>query len=936
MAGLALAICALHTPAGFGAERVLERGLTRVVVRPWESGVAIEHQGLVVSRGSSMVVTKPPWTPHYYLGPAPEAVDGAEEQTIEGGVALTMRHRGEHGAFVGEDVVRVYDDGRVERELDGRFTKDEGEALIQWRIAGLDPVLIIGRPYEAELADGKRTSGVVPVAPTGDDAENTPLAKGFRWIRFDSRIGPVRIECESERPLICYDFRNSRWSNPSRPMFWLGDLGTRFSKDKPIHYRVTFHLPPAPDQSTTRPALRAEARPHAIPEAQSIGLERDPVIIPRPKEARYTDGHLRLPAAALRNLGIAADDEAAAAARAELERFLTEAHSCSSTTAGDSAAAPIRLERASATLPDEGYEVQVGAQAAVIRARDERGFLYGVQTLKSLVVRSPDGGLLIRGAEIRDWPSLAFRGVHLFTGGRGPELHLKLIRDVLAPLKLNHLVLESEYIEWDCCPEIHHPEYGMPKSEVRQILGAARGLGIEVTPLVMSLGHCQWMFQNDQHLDLAEDPEAEWAYCATNPRTYEFIERIYQEAVDLFQPRMFHIGHDEFTDRGRVPYRESSKPYTANELFLMDTKRLHGWLAKRGIRTMMWGDMLLGPGEGPDACHAASVAAANRLRSELPKDIVIADWHYVDVPPERMKSLDVLREAGFQTVASTWDRPGNIVNFAQAAVTKDAKGLLQTTWAGYSLDPQNFAREKQQYAIYVLAAEAAWNADRPIDFQDLLYGEYFLRLMGESRLAPAQRAGWLADLDGVRNERLTAHNARGWFGLGPQHDLSAVPHGTVRLGGVMFRLGDAAPDQPDATVLWSKLSPDPNYPQQVEVRVDNRASQLVFLHVASFARPADALVGHYEVLFEDGTRLPIELRYGRTILACDDLAAAAAAPIVWTGRTPAGARIALRALVWDNPRPDALIRSVVATSDEAAGSLVWLALTGLQAEAAGK
>jgi hexosaminidase len=917
-------------PARGDTEQVLESGPTRVIVRPWEQGVSIIHHGLLVSRGSSMVVTTPPWTPHYYLGPQPAAVAQAERRTRDDGLELVMHHRGQHDAFLGEDVVRLYHDGRVERELRGRFTKDEGEALIQWRIAGLTPELLVGRPYEAELADGTRRQGTVPISPVPGSAEEAALARGFRWIEFQTRIGPLRIECDGARPLICYDFRGGRWADPTRPLFWFGDLGTRFSKDQPLHYRVTFHLPRVEPLATRRPLIQGAALPAPVADAQHIDLAVPPVIIPRPREAQWTDRPLRLPATAGGvRLHVAAPE--AVAAEAVLRQALAEALRRAPDAATDPADAQVRFETADPDLPDEGYELRVDDTAAVVRARDAAGFLHGVQTLRQLCVPQADGALLVRGVTMRDWPALPFRGVHLFTGGRGNDLHLRLLRRVLAPLKFNQLVLECEYIKWDCCPEIHHPEYGMPKDEVREILAAARALGIETTPLVQSLGHCQWMFHNDQNLDLAEDPEARWAYCVTNPDTYVFIQRVYAEALELFQPRAFHIGHDEFTDRGRVPYRESSQPYTPNELFIMDTLRHHEWFSARGVQLMMWGDMILGPDEGPDACNAESVAVARQLRGQLPKDIIITDWHYADVPPERFVNLGVLHEAGFATIASTWYRPGNIVNFAQAAHLQKSRGLLQTTWAGYSLDAGSFARELHQYAAYVLAAEAAWNADRPIAPDELLHGEHFQRLWGTHALPPAERAGWLADLRSICNEPVAAADADGWFGLGPQHDLSAVPRGTARLGDVLFRIGDpagAAP--PGAVVLCSRLVPDPRYPRRVELHVGAHANRLVFLHATNFGCAPDAVVARYEVLREDGGRAEITLRYGQNIFAYNDLTTAAAAPIIWTGRTAAGTPVALRALVWENPFPDQLIRAVFATSSEAAGSLVWVGLTGLR------
>jgi hexosaminidase len=907
----------------------LVAGTTRVVVEPWNRGVSVVVDGVTVSRGSNMVVTTPPWTPHYYLGPSATAVESATQGMVEGGTFLRMRHRGQQDAFVGDDTITVTP-GRVERVLEGQFTRDEGEALIQWQIAGLDPALIIGRRWRATWPDGRVAEGTVPVVAESGEVERVTLAKGFSALEFDSRLGLIRIRVDSNQPLICYDYRKSRWADPGRPLFWLGDLGTRFRKGDTLRYRVVFEFAgPAARASTASPIVAA-ATVERHENAQTFPQETPPTIIPRPKEATWGSGGYYV-----RSTDEIRIDEGVQAGGADRELISYLTGECGLAPAGREARKPespqsqgIVFGKSAELLPPEGYRLRISPDGVRIEAADEAGYRYAVRTLRQLVTRTRAGEVMFPAAQIRDWPSLSFRGVHLFTGGQGPELHLRLIRDVIAALKMNHIVLESEYIKWDSHPEIHHAEYGMSKEDVRKILAACRELGVEVIPLVMSLGHCQWMFHNDQNLDLAEDPEAKWTYCVTNPRTYEFIYQIYQEAVELFQPKYFHIGHDEFTHRGRVPFREETRKLTVEEILLLDTKRHHEWFKARGIRVMMWGDMLLAPDEAPDAGHAANREAAARQRAELPKDILIADWHYVDTDPANYTSLKTFHDAGFQTVAAGWSRPGNIVHLAQAAYAAKSLGYLQTTWAGYSLDPGRFEKEIRQYAMYVLAAEAAWNADNPPDPESFPASAYFFDLMKLSPLKPENRTGWVADLRAAYNCPLAATDAEGWFQLGPQHDLSAIPRGLVTFKGIRFRLQDAdKPLAPAAVGVRGKLSPD--LPEAAEITLDAPAARLVFLHTTNFPCDPGAKVGTYEVRYADGQTVPVDVVYGRNVLAYTDLTPSPQAPLVWSGRTAAGAPVALRVLLWDNPHPDVAIHTLTVRSGDAAGALMLLAVTGL-------
>ena len=90
-------------------------------------------------------------------------------------------------------------------------------------------------------------------------------------------------------------------------------------------------------------------------------------------------------------------------------------------------------------LGDEGYVIDVNADAVVVAANAAPGVFYGIQTLRQLVKQLPDGRAAIAGARIRDWPGLRYRGVQDDVS-RGPvptmEYFKKEIR-TLAAFKIN-------------------------------------------------------------------------------------------------------------------------------------------------------------------------------------------------------------------------------------------------------------------------------------------------------------------------------------------------------------------------------------------------------------------------------------------------------------------------------------------------------------------
>lgn len=930
-------------PTSSSPIQVLENGPLRIEYRPRPGGMRCVYRGVEIFKSSELIVTTPPWAPHYYVGPSVESVATATQSSVDDSPQVTIRHVSATLGFEGTETIAIVDNHTIEQTLSGHLMGDVSKALVQWRVGAWNPSVIVGRPYSATCA--QETSGTVPVAAIEKGQPECMFLDNVKRLTIDSRVGQIQIEVESVASLTFQDYRTSRWANPTDPYFWFGDLSSTIRAEdggpaNPIHYRIRYSFAGGDSSQKEQEKIAGTVGVHKVSDAQ-IGIANDPPIVtPQPKEIEFRKGYVVFDDMTAVRSPPDSQQPSAVETGGALSLLLSDWRSRLATnkpgrvdvSKSHSAESPtIEFKTASddSAIAAEGYILEVSSNGISIESRDATGFRHAVQTIKQLSHVDANGSIAVRHCSVRDWPSLKFRGVHLFTGGGGTALHKMLFDRILAGLKLNSLVFEAEYVEWDSHPETHHPKYGMPKSQVRELLEDCKRLGIEVIPLVQSLGHCQWIFENGANLDIAEDPEAKWAYCVTNPRTYAFIFEVYAEAIELFKPKTFHIGHDEYADRGRVPFREESKKHSVESLFVQDTLKLRAWFKKQNIRVMMWGDMLLAKGEGPDACHAKSKDVAETMRLQIPKDIIISDWHYADDAPEAFVNLDVFEEAGFETIAATWNRPGNIKNFAHAAYRAKSNGLLQTTWAGYSLDDASFQKNMPQYLAYVLAAESAWNADRISSMDFLDAGQRFFNLCDMTSLKPAWRTGWTTDLGPVGNHALQAADASGWFGLGTKHDLSTVPKGPLRLGGLRFDISETA--EKSCIALQGQLSRELNLPSVATLRIDAAADTLALIVACEFASPQDTVVGRITVAFANGKNATRDLVYGSNVFATTDLTPAPDAPVVWRGQTAGGSSICLRALMWDLGSQEQTIRSITIESSNAPSSLVLLGLTGLRA-----
>jgi hexosaminidase len=460
-------------------------------------------------------------------------------------------------------------------------------------------------------------------------------------------------------------------------------------------------------------ASGAQEQPNSLPPQQPAPRAKAPLVIPQPKALSLGAGVFRLPPNSSWVLRAATrDDGLWQAAQSVLGGNSGSFQTATEWVALElSASAKAKIPRTPVSprwaSDPEGYLLAVETNGVVILARTAQGAFYGLQTLAQLWQQAGEERAC-PVLEIEDWPAMRFRGVHWFPSASGVPMHQKLIRDVFGAFKFNQSVIQCEAAQWDSHPEITAPN-AISKADLRQLVVACRSCFQEPIPLINVPGHAEWVFRNGSNLDFAEDRRTPYAYCVNNPQSFAFVQDVLNECLPIFQSKYCHLGHDEVAMRGRFPNPECPrcKDATATELVLKHVAGMNDWLNTRGVETMIWGDMLLGPSEARDAMSAKTVTDAQARRAGISKKVTIVDWHYAAAADAR--SLEVLQKDGFRVIAASWYTPANIQHLAKAALDTKAEGLLQTTWMGYFPDESAMKTQLQQFTAFVLAAEYAWS-----------------------------------------------------------------------------------------------------------------------------------------------------------------------------------------------------------------------------------
>ena len=909
--------------------------------------LSINVDGVPFSFQSSLVAVKPGWKGIlYYARPDYRLISRSRFErgpSQDGPCTATLDLSDPEGRF-SATMVLTLEQGRRLRMATDMTMKEPGGGEYEFQMAAPLGGWMAGRPFTA-TTDVGTSSGVFPAMPWAADLEGSTLLRNLRTLNVDGRGTTFSVAVEGYVNVSLLDYRLNRWAD-NQSVYYLGALKTPMKQDERVTATVTFDF----GEKLTKGREVVKGAGGAMESKDILGVEEQADrVIPTPKKLTWGDGTMPLPTP----LTVWANlPEAEAAAKLWAKRARQEygiSAEVKLNKAYDRMMPPTGvavLYRPYLKLPAEGYQITVQEKLARAEAATTEGLQNAVHTLVQLMRVSDDGKSVgVRRAQVQDWPVFSYRGIHFYIAKDGVAFQKRLLSTILGPLKINNLLYQCEYLLWKSHPEIAHPLYGMSQDDLREVLAEAREQGIEVTPIINSFGHSNWIYQNGHHLDLADNPEKPRTFNPTKPEVYRLVEDIYAEAIELFKPRTFHVGKDEIDQYG-FPESEAARQQTTTEWMRRDILHWHAFMAKRGIRTAVWSDMFLAPGEASSAASAPNTTESRARRSNLPDDVLMFDWHYTVEKPEKYISIPLWLNEGFDTVVAPWSQPGNVVALAKAAANAraagadgtttrgQAMGLLQTTWAGYQTDEAAFLASQKQFTAYLLAAEAAWTGGYetpalvPFD-----YAEEFTRIWLRNDLPQRGARGWTLGLGDIVNFDMgNDANAR-WLGYDGGATPGELPVGRARMGRILF---DVAGEEgnPKCLLMAGGFNPQgKQWPARAEISVEKKAGMLALLVAATQPAPPIATLGSATIHFADGTTESITWKLGETIFPLEEGMSLVTTQRSWTspGAAERGDKpFHLHTCLWRNPRPQTSIKKIEIVSSNQGPAVMLFGVSGIE------
>jgi hexosaminidase len=199
---------------------------------------------------------------------------------------------------------------------------------------------------------------------------------------------------------------------------------------------------------------------------------------------------------------------------------------------------------------DEGYTLAIG-DATLIRAPTTAGVLYGTRSVLQMLVADGSHRHIPHGTA-RDWPKYKERAFMLDAGRK--FFSLKTLEDyvrMMAWYKLNdfHIHLNDNSfggsyaafrLNSDKFPGLAAKDGSYSKQDIRELQDVARTYAVTITPEIDTPAHALALAQ------YRPDIAAGQALDINNPKTYTFMNSIWDEFLPWFDTTQVSIGGDEY------------------------------------------------------------------------------------------------------------------------------------------------------------------------------------------------------------------------------------------------------------------------------------------------------------------------------------------------------------------------------------------------------
>lgn len=413
-----------------------------------------------------------------------------------------------------------------------------------------------------------------------------------------------------------------------------------------------------------------------------------------------------------------------------------------------------RVDPNATDIPDEGYQLEIDEAGVRLVAKTETGLFYGKQTLLQLL--TPNG---LPYVKINDHPRFPYRGLHLDVSRHFfDKEEVKKLMNVMSYYKLNTLHLhltdaggwrlqidkypkltqegafrtQSDWREWwdngkdrQYLKEGTEGAYGgyYTKDDIRDMLAYAAEKHITIIPEIEFPAHSDEVFVAYPELCCAGKSHTSGDFCIGNPKTFEFMENVLTEVIELFPSEYIHIGGDE---AGKNTWKtcpkcqalmKKEKLANVDELQSYMIRKAEEFLNSKGRRLIGWDEILEG-GLAPEATVMSWRGEAAGFKSaRMGHDVIMTpgSYMYFDFYQADPRYQPVAI-GGYTPIRKVYSYNPIPQDSLTAEEAKHFLGVQANTWTEYIPTPEHL--EYMMFPRALAVAEIGWTPQEKRDWQD--------------------------------------------------------------------------------------------------------------------------------------------------------------------------------------------------------------------------
>ncbi len=405
-------------------------------------------------------------------------------------------------------------------------------------------------------------------------------------------------------------------------------------------------------------------------------------------------------------------------------------------------------------VSEEQYYLYIEEDGIEISAATPAGYFYALQTLRQIVENNPDGKL--PACSMLDYPRFEYRGILIDVSRHFRSLDfLKRQIDMMARLKMNRLHLHltdaagwrmeidsyprlTSYAAWrtpatwkewwygdrQYVEEGTEGAYGgyYTKAELRELVAYAADRYITIIPEIEMPGHSDEVLAAYPELRCSHLPEHQGELCIGKEATFEMMQAILDEVIEVFPSEYIHIGGDEASKENWKLCEDCQRRMreegleSVEELQSYMIHRIEEYLNERGRQIIGWDEILQG-GLAPNATVMSWRGEEGGIATAEAEHYVIMSPHgycYIDAPQDAPPTQPeaIGGYLPLEKVYSYDPAPETM----SAKVVYHIKGVQANLWAEFIPTDEHY--EMMLWPRAIAIAEVGWSEPQVKDFDN--------------------------------------------------------------------------------------------------------------------------------------------------------------------------------------------------------------------------